>query len=644
MKTGKATDQFGISAEHFKYGGEKTAKILTNLINEAFKFKRVPQCFKEGIVSPLFKGHGKPICLAKSYRRITVSPVMGKLMESVHLCLEEPKLLKVQSRLQRGFTAGVNPTFAALPLTEAIIEAKELGQTLFTTFVDASSAFDVVWHASLLKSIFKSGISGQSWQILNDWYTNMSSAVRWEGKLSTSFAELQGVRQGSVWSPSVYKLFVNPLIKKLESESLGFKIGNVFVGTPMCADDLLLISSKPDELQTMISYTSHFAETEEYNISKEKTKVMIWNSSLNCNLWNQMEKFHIGSETLETVENYKHIGIDRDSREVEATRTIIGNRLKTARQTSYALMGSGLHGLNGLNPEVSCKLWSTYVVPRLLFGLEIVNLSAKDISRLDIFCQLPIIALLHKKILITFGTIARSDSVENDLAKRQLSTKGKNSKSWFIRADKILKQYNLPCASEVLLKPETKYKWKMKVKKCVDNFWSEKLFTEAKSKPSLRYLNIKNCKIGVVNSIWKSAGSEQMCIRKACYKIKMLLDTYILQYHRSKFSNGQKTSICPLCEEGTEHLEHFLVVCSALTSIRDIFISKLYTVVVPKIGTVAWTDICVSNSKMIQLILDCSRFEWYHVLEKNDINLVESITRSLCYSLHEKRSVLLESK
>ncbi|VDI05821.1 Hypothetical predicted protein [Mytilus galloprovincialis] len=55
MKTGKATDQFGISAEHFKYGGEKTAKILTNLINEAFKFKRVPQCFKEGIVSPLFK-------------------------------------------------------------------------------------------------------------------------------------------------------------------------------------------------------------------------------------------------------------------------------------------------------------------------------------------------------------------------------------------------------------------------------------------------------------------------------------------------------------------------------------------------------------------------------------------------------------
>lgn len=72
----------------------------------------------------------------------------------------------------------------------------------------------------------------------------------------------------------------------------------------------------------------------------------------------------------------------------------------------------------------------------------------------------------------------------------------------------------------------------------------------------------------------------------------MLLDTYVLQYHRSKFSNGQKTSNCPLCEEGIENLEHFLVLCSALTSIRDIFITKLYTVVVPKIETAAWSDMC----------------------------------------------------
>ena len=91
----------------------------------------------------------------------------------------------------------------------------------------------------------------------------MKSTVRWEGKLSTPFSESQGVRQGSVWPPSVYKLFENPLMEKLKTESLGFKIGNVYIGAPMCAVDLLLISDKPEELQTMINYTKRYAGTEE---------------------------------------------------------------------------------------------------------------------------------------------------------------------------------------------------------------------------------------------------------------------------------------------------------------------------------------------------------------------------------------------
>ncbi|XP_063420807.1 E3 ubiquitin-protein ligase rnf213-alpha-like [Mytilus trossulus] len=94
------------------------------------------------------------------------------------------------------------------------------------------------------------------------------------------------------------------------------------------AEEILLCSENTslemiDEIQSMTSYTAHSAEKEEYKINNEKTKVMIRNSSLYCKLWNQMEKFHIGSEELETVESYKHIGVDRDSREVEATRTII---------------------------------------------------------------------------------------------------------------------------------------------------------------------------------------------------------------------------------------------------------------------------------------------------------------------------------
>ena len=36
----------------------------------------------------------------------------------------------------------------------------------------------------------------------------------------------------------------------------------------------------------------------------------------------------------------------------------------------YSLMGAGLHGINGINPLIAWKLWRTFVVPRMLYGIE----------------------------------------------------------------------------------------------------------------------------------------------------------------------------------------------------------------------------------------------------------------------------------
>jgi hypothetical protein len=55
-----------------------------------------------------------------------------------------------------GFTKGVPPTNAGLLLTEAIAETLDDNFPLYFVFIDASKAFDVVWHPSLLRpSILK---------------------------------------------------------------------------------------------------------------------------------------------------------------------------------------------------------------------------------------------------------------------------------------------------------------------------------------------------------------------------------------------------------------------------------------------------------------------------------------------------------
>jgi hypothetical protein len=40
-------------------------------------------------------------------------------------------------------------------------------------------------------------------------------------------------------------------------------------------------------------------------------------------------------------------------------------------------MGAGLHGLNGVNPKVAIHLIQIYVMPRLLYGLEITTLMGR---------------------------------------------------------------------------------------------------------------------------------------------------------------------------------------------------------------------------------------------------------------------------
>ena len=53
----------------------------------------------------------------------------------------------------------------------------------------------------------------------------------------------------------------------------------------------------------------------------------------------------------------------------------IEKRISVARSTSYSLMNTGLHGANGLSPEVSYQIYKTYVIPWLIYGLNIIPLT-----------------------------------------------------------------------------------------------------------------------------------------------------------------------------------------------------------------------------------------------------------------------------
>ena len=125
-----------------------------------------------------------------------MTPVFLKLLEHILNERHNKILLETQSRLQKGFTSGSSSMGAALILSECINEAKDRRDQLYVATLDVQKAFDVVNHELLLRKLYLDGIRGNDWLLVQDLYSDMTSAVKWGGHLSSPFSKRQGVRQG----------------------------------------------------------------------------------------------------------------------------------------------------------------------------------------------------------------------------------------------------------------------------------------------------------------------------------------------------------------------------------------------------------------------------------------------------------------
>ncbi|CAC5365154.1 unnamed protein product [Mytilus coruscus] len=222
------------------------------------------------------------------------------------------------------------------------------------------------------------------WTVVKNLYSGLVSKVKWKGNIGDSFQIHQGVRQGEILSPFLYKVYVNYLLDDLKSHSLGLKIGTTYVGCPTCADDVAFISNCEQELQCMLSVTNHHANQSRVTINPSKTKAVILNKPKNVNRSDL--QWTLGNNSIYPSEDTTHLGLIRA--EIKENGVNIEARISIARRTLYSLMNTGLHGTNGLNPQTSYKIYQSYVIPRLLYGMEILPLNQK---------QLDILSRFHKK-------------------------------------------------------------------------------------------------------------------------------------------------------------------------------------------------------------------------------------------------------
>ena len=205
-----------------------------------------------------------------------------------------------------------------------------------------------------------------------------------------------------------------------------------------------------------------------------------------------------------------HVGIRRDLKGIDP---VINDRVSTGRKCTYALMGSGMSGKNGLPVMTSIHLYNVYTVPCTTYGLECLRLHNHHINDLEIFQrmilrsrlglpdrtataslyiltgQTPMEHHLHKRALSFLHSLIKSDGPTKEIIRYQYVMKKRSSSSWIIYIKNSLLLYGLPDIHSLLRSPPPKDVWKKRINRSVTEKVVEDVKDDALSKSTLQFLN-----------------------------------------------------------------------------------------------------------------------------------------------------------
>ena len=129
LKRRKAPGPDGLMAEHLKAGGDVVMTWLMKILNDVVVLEVVPEVLKSDIIVPIYKGSGKDLLKVDSYRGITLTSMVSKVLE--FLLLERLELVFMEADLphvnQSAYRKAVSCTgvmpFRLIPfrLTKCII-------------------------------------------------------------------------------------------------------------------------------------------------------------------------------------------------------------------------------------------------------------------------------------------------------------------------------------------------------------------------------------------------------------------------------------------------------------------------------------------------------------------------------------------
>ena len=302
--TSSANDN--IDALSLKHGAKILHAPITHIINCSIKTAKFATKWKIGKLLPLHKGKGLDPNDPKSYRPISLLPIMGKLVERIL----QPQILEFMensgqlSANHHSYRKNHSTVTSMLQLSDAIFHGCDLNKITTLVTLDQSAAFDVLSHKILTRKLALYNFSENFIEWITSYLSFRSQYVTIGTRNSTFKNVTSGVPQGSVLGPIFYVIYVNELPSIINDANCTNAVHDKTDESELFennCDKCGQIPTYADDSTVVVTTSTRFQAQEKIDIIIDKVKTFLAANSLSLNLGK--------TEIVETMVRQKRVSL-----------------------------------------------------------------------------------------------------------------------------------------------------------------------------------------------------------------------------------------------------------------------------------------------------------------------------------------------